>query len=95
MMVHNPATFAYGNADSIRKTADMLDKVREGMIEAYMSHAKITEDKLKELLDAETWLTAKEAVDYGFADELIAEKQVAASIDPEILAQYKKCPLMP
>ena len=53
---------------------------------------KITEDKLKELLDAETWLTAKEAVEYGFADELIAEKQVAASIDPEILAQYKNVP---
>ncbi len=92
IMVHKPSNGAWGNANDLRKTADLLDKVEEGMIEAYMSHVKITNDKLKELLDAETWLTAKEAVEYGFADELIAEKQVAASIDPEILAQYKNVP---
>lgn len=92
IMVHKPSSGAWGNATDLRKTADILDKVEEGMIEAYMSHVKITEDKLKELLDAETWLTAKEAVEYGFADELIEEKNVAACIDPAIMAQYKNVP---
>lgn len=92
IMVHKPMTFAWGNANDLRKEADALDKVEQGMIEAYMSHVKITEDKLKELLDAETWLTAKEAVEYGFADELIEEKNVAACIDPEIMATFKNVP---
>lgn len=93
-MIHNPMTYAYGNASDLRQTITMLDKVREGMIEAYLGHIgdKITEDKLKELLDAETWLTAQECYTYGFVDEIIEEKNVAANVDPAIMAQYKNVP---
>lgn len=94
MMVHNPLTIVIGNAKELRKEADALDKITVGMIESYLSHTsdKITEDKLKDLLDAETWLTAQECLDYGFADEIIEAKEVAACIDPDIFAAYKNVP---
>ncbi len=94
LMIHNPMSAVWGNANEMRKEADVLDKIRVGMIEAYMSHIgdKITEDKLIELLDAESWLTAQEAFDNGFVDEIIDTKEIAACIDPEILAGYKNAP---
>ena len=51
------------------KTADDLEKITSASIGAYMEHVNISEDKLKELLDAETWLSADEAVEMGFATE--------------------------
>ena len=94
MMVHNPWTIAIGNANDFRKEAERLDKVNGGMVKAYMSHIgdKITENKLIELMDAETWMTAQEAFDYGFVDELIEARDVAACIDPEMFAGYKNVP---
>lgn len=94
MMIHKPMTYAFGNSTELRKEADVLDKVEVGMIAAYMSHIgdTITEEKLKELLDAESWLTAQECVDYGLADELIEEKNVAACIDSDLIARYKNVP---
>lgn len=92
MMIHNPMTYAYGNSTEMRKAAEMLDKVAVGIIEAYLAKVSITEDKLKELLDAESWLTAQECYDYGFADELTEETNVAACIDPDILSRYKNVP---
>jgi len=93
-MIHNPWTITIGNANELRKEAEVLDKIQVGMIEAYMSHIgdKIAEEKLVELLDAETWMTAQEAYDYGFVDEIIEAKEVAACIDPEIMAVYKNVP---
>jgi ATP-dependent Clp protease protease subunit len=94
MMVHNPIAFVIGNAKDLRHEADALDKITVGMIEAYLSHTgdKLTEDKLKELLDAETWLTAQEAYDYGLADEITEVKDVAACVDSDIFALYKNVP---
>ena len=94
MMVHNPIALVIGNAKDLRHEADALDKIAVGMIEAYLSHTgdKLTEDKLKELLDAESWLTAQEAYDYGLADEIAEVKDVAACVDPDIFALYKNVP---
>lgn len=72
-MIHNAWQFAMGNAEALRKKADDLDKIMEGNRQAYLekSDGKITEDKLKELLDAETWLTAQDCLQYGLCDEII------------------------
>jgi len=53
---------------------------------------KLNEEKLKELMDAETWLTAQEAVNYGLADEVLDANQAAASISPTIAEKYKNVP---
>jgi len=94
MMIHNPWGFAMGNAQEMRKMADDLDKIREAMIPAYLNKTgeKLTEDKLVELLDAETWLTGQECVDYGLCDELLEEKKIAASVSTEMLKNYKNVP---
>ena len=75
MMIHNPWTWAEGNANDFRKLADDLDKITQASINAYMSRVNITEDKLKELLDAETWLLPDEALEMGFATSIISETQ--------------------
>lgn len=71
MMIHNCWTWSSGNSKEFRKLADDLDKIMEASIESYMSKINITKDKLKELLDNESWLTAQECYDMGFADELL------------------------
>ena len=94
MMVHNPMALVIGNAKDLRREADALDKIRVGMIEAYLAHAgdKLSEEKLKELLDAETWLTAEESYSYGFVDELIDAKEIAACVDTDLFSVYKNTP---
>jgi ATP-dependent Clp protease protease subunit len=80
MMVHNPWTFAYGNSAELRKMADDLDVIRESMLATYTAKTGLSNEEVIALLDAETWLTAEDAVAKGFADEVAAEKQVAASV---------------
>jgi len=71
MMIHNCWSYACGNSKEFRKLADDLDKIMEASIESYMAKINITKEELKELLDNESWLTAQECFDMGFADELL------------------------
>ncbi|MED0688181.1 MULTISPECIES: head maturation protease, ClpP-related [Anoxybacillus] len=80
MMIHNPWTIGWGNANDFRRIADDLDKIRESIIAAYQEKSNIEREKLIELLDAETWLTAEEALEYGLIDEIDERKSVAASM---------------
>jgi len=73
LMVHNAWMYTAGNADQLRKDADDLDKITQASINAYMQNVNITEDKLKELLDAETWLLPDEALEMGFATSIVGE----------------------
>ena len=70
MMVHNPWTMAMGSAAELRKTADVLDKYRDSIIDAYTDRTKKDRKKMMSILDAETWYTATEAVAAGFATEV-------------------------
>lgn len=76
MMIHNIWNVAVGNSKQLRKAADDLDAIMEGNRQAYLikSDGKISEEKLMELLEAETWLTAEQCVEYGFADELLEKE---------------------
>lgn len=67
LMVHNPWTYASGNAAELRKTAEDLDKMAQASVNAYMENATITEEEIKTLMDEETWILPQEALDYGFA----------------------------
>lgn len=86
MMIHNARWGAYGNPAELRKSADDLEVINRAAIESYTMHAgdKLPEDKLQEMLDAETWLTAEDCVTYGLADEF-GDKEV--SID-DALQQF-------
>lgn len=70
MMIHNMWMGAVGNAAALRKAADDLDVINAAGRQAYLLKAgdKLTEEKLTELMDAETWLTAQDCIDLGLAD---------------------------
>lgn len=77
LMIHNPWTYTEGNAQELRKTAEDLDKMSQASVNAYLEHVNITEEEVKSLLDAETWLTPQEALDNGFATSIIGEAEQA------------------
>jgi ATP-dependent Clp protease, protease subunit len=70
MMIHNPWTMAWGDAAELRKVADVLDKYRDSIVDAYTDKSKKDKKAIVKILDAETWYTAQEAVDAGFADSV-------------------------
>lgn len=80
MMVHNPWTVGVGDAREFRKIAETLDHIRESMLAAYQAKTGMDRPALLALLNKETWLTAEEAVDQGFADEIEETKAVAAAL---------------
>ena len=73
-MIHNPITFAYGNNQEMQKTVQMLDKVKNSIIETYLNKTKTDKETLSELMDNETWMDAEMAKDYGFVDEIVDEE---------------------
>lgn len=91
MMIHNAWAMAIGNAKELRKAADDLDVLNEASRQAYLvrSGGKISEDKLVELLDAETYLTAEQCMEYGFADEY-SEKDVNIEAARQALQSAKE-----
>lgn len=71
MMVHNAAWGVYGNSKELRKSADDLDIINGAMLQSYIVKAgdKLPAEKLEELTDGETWLSAEMCIQYGLADE--------------------------
>ena len=70
-MIHNPLTIAMGDSEEMRKQADVLEKYKNSIMETYLQKVNIDKEKLSELMDNESWLSAEEALKYGFIDEII------------------------
>ena len=81
MMVHNPWTFAMGNADDLREQAETLDKIGSSLKATYAAKTGMDEKELDAMLATDTWLTADEAVAKGFATEVVDEIKVQAKFD--------------
>ena len=92
MMIHKPWGIQGGDADDMRKYADLLDKLEATLIPAYASKTGKTEEELAQMLAVETWLNGKEAVEQGFADELAEPVQAMAQIQSKRLEDYKNMP---
>ena len=73
LMIHNAWMYTAGNANQLRKDADDLDIITQASINAYMQNVNITEDELKELLDAESWILPGDAIEMGFATLIVGE----------------------
>lgn len=86
LMIHNPYTISIGNANEFRKLADDLDKISESLIAAYQGKTGLETDGIKQMMDNETWMTAEEAVNLGFADEIEQSKKNAAHWDGTMLS---------
>jgi ATP-dependent Clp protease protease subunit len=71
MMIHNPLTIAIGDSEEMQKAIQMLDEVKESIINAYEIKTGLSRAKLSHLMDAETWLNANKAMELGFADGIL------------------------
>ena len=89
MMIHKPWNMAVGDAEEMRKIADSLDVFEESILKIYMSKTNLSKDALQTMLSDETWLSAEQAIEYGFADELSEPIKAAASLD---LSNFNKAP---
>ncbi len=87
MMIHNPLTMAIGDADDMQKTIEMLNEVKDSIINAYELKTGMSRAKLSHLMDNETWMNAMKAVELGFADGILyrdAEKDDDEDEEPVI-----------
>lgn len=75
LMIHNAWTITQGNAEQLRKDADTLDKVSAASAEIYKANIAIPDEQLAALLAEESWLTAEEALEYGFATAIEADRK--------------------
>ncbi len=71
IMVHNPFTAAMGDSEEMRKAIQLLDEVKESIINAYQIKTGLSRAKLSNLMDSETWMNAKKALELGFCDEIL------------------------
>ena len=71
LMIHNPMTVAMGNAGDMQKAIEMLDEVKESIINAYHLKTGMSRAKISHLMDSETWMNAYKAVELGFADDIL------------------------
>ena len=78
-MVHKPLSYVSGNANDLEKEIEILNKVEDTLVANYMKKFNGTEEELRQMLSDETWLTAEEAQDYGFVDEIIESVEIVAS----------------
>ena len=81
LMIHNPATMAWGDHAEMQKAMDMLSEVKESIINAYVLKTGLSRPKLSHLMDAETWMDANKAVELGFADDIMARAKAEPGED--------------
>ncbi len=81
MMIHEATTIEWGTKDDLRKTAGLLEKLEEGLIDIYLTKANKTKEEIQALMDAETWFNAQEAVDIGFATAIMKEESTGTGDD--------------
>lgn len=87
LMIHNASGIAFGTADEMEKQAEVLKGLSNTVAQTYVDKAdgKLDIDKVHEMMDAETWLTAQEAAELGLADVVTDELQAVAHLDSDFL----------
>ena len=84
MMIHNPATVAWGDHAEMKKAMELLDAVKESIINAYVRKTGQSRAKLSHLMDAETWMDANKAVELGFADDILFQKEEQGDVGDSV-----------
>ena len=80
LMIHDPMTIAMGNAKDMEKAISTLNEVKASIINAYQKKTGLSRNKISQLMEDETWMNAKKAVELGFADEILFAKK---EVEPE------------
>ena len=83
MMIHNPATVAFGDHADMAKAIDMLSEVKESIINAYEIKTGLSHAQLSHMMDDTTWMNAKKAIELGFADAILTDEKRGSTADTE------------
>lgn len=92
LMIHEPWSIVMGNAEGMRQEADLLDKIRDTIAKTYMDKSGKGRDEINAMMNAETWLSAQEALDMGFADSIYDEKLEKAEVTLFDLSAFNRVP---
>ena len=76
MMIHNPMTLALGDKSEMEKAIDMLEAVKDSIINAYEIKTGLSRAKISHLMDEETWMDANKAIELGFADDIFTRSSL-------------------
>ena len=79
MMIHNPATMAFGDHNDMKAAVKMLDEVKQSIINAYSLRTGLSDEELSRMMEAETWMNARKAIALGFADGMLEDSKRAVS----------------
>ena len=90
LMIHNPMTIAFGNKGEMEKAINMLDEVKESIINAYEIKTGMSRAKLSHLMDSETWMDANKAVELGFADDILKRSEANDMEIPQVSMMYQE-----
>ena len=82
LMIHDPSTVAMGNTKDMEKAIEVLNEVKESIINAYAAKSGLTHARIANLMSNETWMNARKAVELGFADEILFDKKEEPNSDP-------------
>ena len=91
LLIHNAWTWTAGDSNELRKQADDLEKITQPSVEIYKSVATISEEEIKSMMDEETWITAEEALSYGFATEIQKVEAQQKAEDKMMYSLVMKC----
>lgn len=80
-MIHNAWTLAIGNKNDFKEASDMLAKFDESMAKIYMDATGLDSKAVKKIMDGETWLTADEAIDHGFAKSVLSSDSIEKDLE--------------
>lgn len=90
MMIHDPATIAVGDTEEMRKAISRLSEIKEAIINAYQEKSRLSRKRISDLMAAETWINAKKAVELGFADGILFERENEEEQENERIKNNKK-----
>lgn len=96
-MIHNVNGGSWGESKDLRKTADLMDKLKENIIDIYKTQTNLSREKISELMDSATWMTPDEALEYGFIDKIetyeeISDEEIDNIFTKEITNNIKSLP---
>ena len=105
MMIHNPATMAFGDHNDMKAAVKMLDEVKQSIINAYSLRTGLSDEELSRMMEAETWMNARKAIALGFADGMLevskrpvsdmaafsfAQRATEDALKAKLVAKYSK-----
>lgn len=92
MMIHDASVFAWGNADELRRNADLLDSISGDLAAIYARRTGRPVAEMRDLMKAETWFTAEEAFKAGLADTVVEDATAQAHLEPVEAARFRHPP---